>query len=163
MREMCAVARRGNLKVHVDGKVFPKKGAYVLLAQVDQSSKLKRNLCIGLRFSRLSAIGETFVAIYHSTDRERRASSRLANNDNRVFLPHCHIAPLALLCAPCHPGARLWNAAVALGVRPSELVSEADTVTVCLSKGLGAPVGSVLVGSADFIYEVRRNCSAAWI
>ncbi|CAM9471739.1 unnamed protein product [Ascophyllum nodosum] len=53
-------------------------------------------------------------------------------------------------------GARLWNAAVTLGVRPSELVAEADTVTVCLSKGLGAPVGSVLVGSAEFIYHARR-------
>ncbi|CAN0383828.1 unnamed protein product, partial [Laminaria digitata] len=52
-------------------------------------------------------------------------------------------------------GARLWNAAVALGVRPSELVAPVDTVSVCLSKGLGAPVGSVLVGSAEFITEVR--------
>ena len=52
-------------------------------------------------------------------------------------------------------GARLWNAAVALDVRPSELVTSVDTVSVCLSKGLGAPVGSVLVGSAEFIAEVR--------
>ncbi|CAN0553734.1 unnamed protein product, partial [Ectocarpus sp. 8 AP-2014] len=52
-------------------------------------------------------------------------------------------------------GARLWNAAVSLEVRPSELVSGADSVSVCLSKGLGAPVGSVLVGSEQFIYEVR--------
>ncbi|CBJ32110.1 Threonine aldolase [Ectocarpus siliculosus] len=53
-------------------------------------------------------------------------------------------------------GARLWNAAVSLEVRPSELVSDADSVSVCLSKGLGAPVGSVLVGSEQFIYEARR-------
>lgn len=52
-------------------------------------------------------------------------------------------------------GARLWNAAIALEVRPSALIAEADTTTVCLSKGLGAPVGSVLVGPADFIYQVR--------
>ncbi len=38
-------------------------------------------------------------------------------------------------------GARLWNAAVALDVSPTELTSGADTVQVCLSKGLGAPVG----------------------
>ena len=42
-------------------------------------------------------------------------------------------------------GARLFNAAVALGVTPAELVDECDTVTVCVSKGLGAPVGSVVV------------------
>eukprot|EP00904_Undaria_pinnatifida_P005411 jgi/Undpi1/19/HiC_scaffold_1.g00019.m1 len=53
-------------------------------------------------------------------------------------------------------GARLWNAAVALDVRPSELVTSVDTVSVCLSKGLGAPVGSVLVGSAEFIAEAHR-------
>lgn len=92
--------------------------------------------------------------------REKRASSKIGNSGDSVFLPHYHhylISPCALLSSLCHQGARLWNAAVALGVRPSELVSGADSVTVCLSKGLGAPVGSVLVGSADFIYEVRRN------
>ncbi|CAM9094793.1 unnamed protein product [Hapterophycus canaliculatus] len=53
-------------------------------------------------------------------------------------------------------GARIWNAAVSLEVRPSGLVAYADSVSVCLSKGLGAPVGSVLVGSEEFIYEARR-------
>ncbi|MFJ3892816.1 GntG family PLP-dependent aldolase [Streptomyces sp. NPDC090083] len=53
-------------------------------------------------------------------------------------------------------GARLWNAAVALGVPPAVLAEGADTVQVCLSKGLGAPVGSVLAGSAAFVREARR-------
>jgi threonine aldolase len=53
-------------------------------------------------------------------------------------------------------GARLFNAAVALGVAPSEVAGEADTVSVCLSKGLGAPVGSVLVGSVERMAEARR-------
>merc|ERR1712107_536179 len=53
-------------------------------------------------------------------------------------------------------GARLWNAAVKLGIPPRDLVATADTVTVCLSKGLGAPVGSVLVGSDSFIVRARR-------
>ena len=53
-------------------------------------------------------------------------------------------------------GARLFNAAVALGVSPREVVGEADTVSVCLSKGLGAPVGSVLLGSRDHVREARR-------
>lgn len=53
-------------------------------------------------------------------------------------------------------GARLWNAVVALGCKPADLVSMADTVTVCLSKGLGAPVGSVLAGPAEFIRSARR-------
>lgn len=54
-------------------------------------------------------------------------------------------------------GARLWNAAVALNVSPARLVQKADSVSVCLSKGLGAPVGSLVVGSADFIRKARRN------
>jgi threonine aldolase len=53
-------------------------------------------------------------------------------------------------------GARLWHAAVALGVPPAALAVGADTVQVCLSKGLGAPVGSVVAGSAEFVVEARR-------
>jgi len=53
-------------------------------------------------------------------------------------------------------GARLFNAAVKLGVPARELVSMADSVTICLSKGLGAPIGSVLCGSREFINKARR-------
>lgn len=53
-------------------------------------------------------------------------------------------------------GARLWNAAVAGGVAPAQIAGGYDSVSVCLSKGLGAPVGSVLVGTADFIARARR-------
>ena len=53
-------------------------------------------------------------------------------------------------------GARLFNAATAYAQTPAELAEPFDTVSVCLSKGLGAPVGSVLVGSADFVNEARR-------
>lgn len=53
-------------------------------------------------------------------------------------------------------GARIFNAAIALGVSPAVLGRNADTITFCLSKGLSAPVGSVLVGSAEIIGEARR-------
>lgn len=53
-------------------------------------------------------------------------------------------------------GARLWNAAVALGVSPARVVRHADSVSVCLSKGLGAPVGSVVAGDRAFIGRARR-------
>jgi threonine aldolase len=53
-------------------------------------------------------------------------------------------------------GARLWNAAVALGVPPARLVAAADSVTCCLSKALAAPVGSVIAGDAAFIRRARR-------
>jgi threonine aldolase len=53
-------------------------------------------------------------------------------------------------------GARLFNAAVALDCPPATLVEHCDTVSVCFSKGLGAPVGSALAGDADTIEEARR-------
>jgi threonine aldolase len=52
-------------------------------------------------------------------------------------------------------GARLWNASVATGTPLAELAAGFDTVSVCLSKGLGAPVGSVLVSTAERVAEAR--------
>lgn len=54
-------------------------------------------------------------------------------------------------------GARIFNAAASLGVSASTIAAEADSVQFCLSKGLGAPVGSIVAGSADFITNVRRQ------
>ncbi len=62
-------------------------------------------------------------------------------------------------------GARLWNAHVATGVPLEEYGSLFDTVNVCLSKGLGAPIGSVLVGSETVIAEartLRKRLGAGW-
>ncbi len=53
-------------------------------------------------------------------------------------------------------GARIFNAAIALGVDVKDLVAPADSVTFCLSKGLSAPVGSVVCGTKEFIEEARR-------
>ena len=53
-------------------------------------------------------------------------------------------------------GARIFNAAVVLGGDVKELVKDADSVTFCLSKGLSAPVGSVVCGNEKFIYDARR-------
>lgn len=59
---------------------------------------------------------------------------------------------------PVHlDGARIFNAALALGVPVKALTNYADTVNVCLSKGLCAPMGSVLVGSKAFIDRARKN------
>ncbi len=71
---------------------------------------------------------------------------------------------LSACCAKAHQlglaahldGARLYNASVACGVSPKDLASGADTVCTCFSKGLGAPVGSVLAGTRDAMQEARR-------
>ncbi|MDQ3871695.1 MAG: beta-eliminating lyase-related protein [Chloroflexota bacterium] len=65
-------------------------------------------------------------------------------------LAHEHGVPLHV------DGARLFNAAVALGVAARELVSAADSVMFSLSKGLACPVGSMVVGTREFIYRARR-------
>ncbi len=57
-------------------------------------------------------------------------------------------------------GARIFNAAVALGVPVTELTRHTDTISFCLSKGLSAPVGSLLCGPREYIAEARRNRKA---
>ena len=54
-------------------------------------------------------------------------------------------------------GARIWNAHVATGVPLADWVAPFDSVSVCLSKGLGAPVGSMILGTKDFIEKARRT------
>lgn len=59
---------------------------------------------------------------------------------------------------PVHlDGARIFNAAAALSVVPAEIASHVDSVQFCFSKGLAAPVGSIVVGSAEYIAKVRRQ------
>ena len=53
-------------------------------------------------------------------------------------------------------GARLFNAAVALGVPAARISGQADTTTICLSKGLGCPLGAVVAGSSDLMFKARR-------
>jgi threonine aldolase len=65
----------------------------------------------------------------------------------------CHENNLALHC----DGARLFNALIETGISPKEYAAQFDSISICLSKGLGAPVGSVLVGSKDFIAKAKRR------
>ena len=59
-------------------------------------------------------------------------------------------------CAAHIDGARLFNAVIATGVDAARMVRDYDSISICLSKGLGAPVGSVLVGSSEFIARAHR-------
>jgi threonine aldolase len=92
------------------------------------------------------------------------AKSRLLCLENTIggkALPLDYLeAATALACgrglATHLDGARLFNAAVKLGVPPAALAAPFDSVSVCFSKGLGAPVGSALVGSREFIARAHR-------
>ena len=85
----------------------------------------------------------------------------LENTQNGRVLPLNYLGEAKSLCAKHNlklhlDGARLMNGAVKLGVDVREITGHFDSVSICLSKGLGAPVGSVLCGSSTFIDEARR-------
>ncbi|HCP53268.1 MAG: low-specificity L-threonine aldolase [Pseudomonadaceae bacterium] len=92
------------------------------------------------------------------------ARSRLLALENTMqgkVLPLAYLASAHEFCGlhglALHlDGARLFNASVKLGVAPRAITEHFDSVSVCLSKGLGAPVGSVLCGSEPFIGKARR-------
>lgn len=96
-----------------------------------------------------------------------RAQTRLIcienthNSCGGVVVPQSHVRAVAELArsrgiALHLDGARLMNASVATGLTPAALAAPFDTVSLCLSKGLGAPIGSVLSGPAELIFEARR-------
>lgn len=89
----------------------------------------------------------------------------LENTHNRaggVVFPLAELKKISALCrergiALHLDGARLWNASVASGIALKECAKHFDSVMLCFSKGLGCPVGSILVGTKDFIERARRN------
>ncbi|GAB5403298.1 MAG: GntG family PLP-dependent aldolase [Aureliella sp.] len=95
----------------------------------------------------------------------RTAMLALENTANKVGGVVQPQSAVQSLCRAAHSrgltthldGARLFNASVATGLDPSELAEPFDSVSVCFSKGLGAPVGSALCGSADFVRRAIRS------
>lgn len=110
--------------------------------------------------------GEAVAAVVRGRyDWEPR--TRLVCLENTVNKAGGRVLPMALIrevaeVARAHDlalhldGARLWNAAVASGQSEAKIAAPFDTVTVCLSKGLGAPIGSVLAGDTETIRLARR-------
>lgn len=88
----------------------------------------------------------------------------LENTHNRcggTVLPLAYLDELAHFARTWHlpihmDGARLFHAAIALGVKPEAITRHVDSVQFCLSKGLSAPIGSIVAGDAAFIAQVRR-------
>jgi threonine aldolase len=107
------------------------------------------------------------VAAAINPDDVHKARTRLVcleNTTNRGGGACYSLQEIAAIQAVCRQhglalhldGARLWNALVAQDTPPATYGNLFDSISVCLSKGLGAPVGSVLMGSAAFIKEARR-------
>ncbi len=84
------------------------------------------------------------------------------NHHGGTVLPHDEILEVRKVCDEFDlifhlDGARIWNAHVATGIPLAELTAPFDSVSVCLSKGLGAPIGSVIAGSAEFVARCRSE------
>jgi threonine aldolase len=124
--------------------------------------------------------------VYHTVPTTRFGELPLEEIGNAVRPPNVHFPPTGLICLenthnrcggtvispaymrqvrevadqhklPVHlDGARIFNAAIALGVDVREIAQHADSVMFCLSKGLSAPVGSLVCGSASFIERAHR-------
>ncbi|HTE86363.1 MAG TPA: low-specificity L-threonine aldolase [Dehalococcoidia bacterium] len=90
------------------------------------------------------------IALENTHNRCNGAALSLEDMHPIVSLAHGRGIPIHI------DGARIFNAAVALGVTPADLVREADSVQFCLSKGLSAPIGSMIVGSGEFISRARK-------
>jgi threonine aldolase len=105
--------------------------------------------------------GNIQPANIHHTKTKVIALENTHNAKGGKVLPQPYVEEVAALCREhsikfhCD-GARIWNAAVAQKRSVRELLTPYDTASLCLSKGLGAPVGSVLVGSSSFIADARH-------
>jgi threonine aldolase len=116
---------------------------------------------------RRGTIPPSEVAAHLRHGHEWEARSRLLcveNTHNRAGGTVVSLRDIQTLCQEARrhdlalhlDGARLWNASIASGIAEREYAAGFDTVVVCLSKGLGAPVGSVLAGPADLMTRARR-------
>ena len=109
---------------------------------------------------------EVEVGISDGSDEHSPATVLLCieNTHNRCGGAALNVAQIEALTSLAHAhglavhvdGARIFNAAIAFGIPVSTLARTVDSLTFCLSKGLSAPVGSVLVGSREFIQRARR-------
>jgi len=112
----------------------------------------------------LAAVREAFPADPADPQFALPALLCLENPQNQCggkILPMSYLRSVAELARqqriPVHlDGARIFNAALGLGVPVEEIAAQADSVQFCLSKGLGAPVGSLLTGTVEFIGRARR-------
>ncbi|XP_052427559.1 uncharacterized protein LOC127969548 isoform X3 [Carassius gibelio] len=116
-------------------------------------------------------INQLISKIRHGYPNQHYPRSRLVCVENTHNVQGGRVLPLSFLqelrsvadefgLAVHMDGARVMHAAVALGVQPADILQHCHSVSVCLSKGLGAPVGTMLGGSKDFIQRAVRACQA---
>ena len=104
-----------------------------------------------IRMENLHSPGSTLLCLENTHNRCGGAALPVQTVAELAGIAHNHGMRVHL------DGARLFNAAAALGVDAANVAESCDTVSFCLSKGLGCPIGSLLCGPAEFIERARRN------
>lgn len=122
------------LRVQADGSLDPDELAHALESPDDPHIAPAGVLVLENTLARRGGLALGAAAVRSMTD-----------------AAHSHGVPVHL------DGARLFNAAVAQGVSVAQLATSVDSVQICLSKGLAAPLGSLLIGTAGFIARARRT------
>ncbi len=110
-----------------------------------------RDVAASIRAENLHSPGTTLLCLENTHNRCGGAALPPAMMDSLAAVAREHQVAVHL------DGARIFNAAAALGVPAARLARDCDTVSFCLSKGLGCPVGSLLCGTREFIERARRN------
>lgn len=110
-----------------------------------------RTVAAAIRAENLHSPGTTLLCIENTHNRCGGAALPPAVMDSLAAVAREHRVAVHL------DGARIFNAAAALGVPAARLARDCDTVSFCLSKGLGCPVGSLLCGTRELIERARRN------
>jgi len=163
----------GSISNHIAMLTAVERGDKVL---VEQSA----HIYINEKFDFLPRYGGLVPVFYHLTkdyqiDPVEIATLLAANDAKAICLENTHnysggtcltVASTETVCKVAHAkglhvhldGARIFNAAVALGVDVKELTAPVDSLMFCVSKGLCAPVGSLLVGTREFTGKARQVC-----
>jgi threonine aldolase len=148
-------------------EVLAEEHSHVLIAELGAPAALSGFLTRPLPGDRGRLTPEQIRAAARLWDDRHTPITRIVSIENthnssggRVW-PLEEVEAVAAICSELGlrlhlDGARLFNAAIALGVPAADIARHADTVTICLSKGLGCPLGAIVAGSAELMVRARR-------
>ena len=157
-----------NVQTHPGDEVICEKDSHIFQYESGSPAALRGlqlSLVEGNEFGIFSS--EQIEPLIRPTSAYYMARTRLIeieNTHNRAggtINPIENIVAISLLAKQYNlkmhlDGARIWNASVETGITPADYASYFDSVSCCLSKGLGAPIGSILAGSKEFVQEAFR-------
>lgn len=148
-------------------EILAEEHAHVLIAELGAPAALSGLLTRPLPGDRGRLSAEQIRAAARLWDDRHTPLTRIVSIENTHNSSGGRVWPLAEVRAVAETcrelglrlhldGARLFNAAVALGIPAAEIARHADTVTICLSKGLGCPLGALVAGSSELMVRARR-------